>query len=70
MKYFTSVAVGSAAAVVAAVLYTLVSSSISYRELGWGGYWAFDVETLPRFFAVLLLAFAGGFFWKLRREAS
>jgi hypothetical protein len=67
MKYLASFAVGIAVAFVSAIVYTLLSSSITYTELGWGGVFAIDAEASPRFFAVLLAMFALGFFWTLRR---
>jgi hypothetical protein len=69
MKYVASFAVGITVALVSAIVYTLLSSGISYKELGWGGYFAIDGEITPRFLAVLLAMFVLGFFWTLRRAS-
>ena len=69
MKYLASLAVGIAVAVASAAVYTLLSSSITYTELGWGGYWAIDAEVVPGLLTVLVAAFALGFFWTARRAS-
>ena len=69
MKYFTSFAAGIAAAIVAAVVYALFSSGVSYTELGWAGYLAIDLPADPSLIILLITAFAVGFFGMLRRAS-
>jgi len=69
MKYFTSLAAGIAAAILAAAVYALFSSGVSYTELGWGGYLAVDLAAAPSLIILLITAFAVGFFGMLRRAS-
>jgi hypothetical protein len=68
MKDCTSFA-ARIAAILAAVVYALLSSSVSYTELGWGGYLAVDLAAAPSLIILLITAFAVGFFGMLRRAS-
>jgi len=68
MRFLKSLIIGMAAAIVAAIVFLLISSA-SYHELGWGGFVAVEIVVGPWLLLVMLAAFALGFFWTLKQTS-